>query len=118
MPEESCGQDADCQAVDPTTICEVDRASCGCVPECLPGCQSDGECGPGLTCQSARCLPAPCSDDVDCPANFECSSSGGSGQRCRRLECDLDADCAPGGGGFCVEGTCQEQLGYCQGPVP
>jgi hypothetical protein len=117
MPDQQCSSDDECQAANPTTICDVNTAGCGCVPECLPGCQGDGQCAAGQICLDARCQPAPCDSNTACPPNFACGASGGAGRSCQRRPCSTDLDCdAPAG--YCVEGLCYAELGDCQLPVP
>lgn len=92
----------------------------GCVEMAL-ACRDDSDCGSGQVCADTtleiaqltgspgQCTPSPCSDDGDCPTDFDCT-----GEVCGRASCDSSSDCD----GVCVNGSCHEEPGYCTYPHP
>lgn len=144
-----CGSDADCPSDsvcidlgtpvclracddDPTDPCP-DGLGCrsgqpGIPPICLPGCDTDAECGDGLSCLSGSgpflagtCvdpdaeLGGPCTSDAECPPSAACLESlDYPGGVCvlagcnpnTNTGCPGDAQCLPQGfgGGVCWDG--------------
>ena len=91
-----CSTTADCV----TGVCSSDGA-------CIPGCQTDAECGPNRICGSEqRCVPQPCQGESECSEQSTCSD-----QTCRANTCTGDAACPSG---YCVGGSCYETPGGCQ----
>jgi hypothetical protein len=106
----ACTSDFDCQAMDPTSICE--EIPCACVGNraCVPGCVENIDCGEGEICDNFvhRCMPKQCATDDACPIDFFCA-----GSRCFRRGCTTSTECD----GFCVEGLCHPVAGECQAPA-
>ena len=55
-------------------------------------CTNDSECGSGNTCFRTCTNKVPVRCSPGCPAGFVCASDG----RCRKHDCNSDADCDPG----------------------
>jgi hypothetical protein len=82
----------------------LDRRCVACDDLC-----TDTTCAEGTTCTCGECLPTPCEQDADCPADFGCVDFAcapclrGDDGAC--LPCFSDFDCDVGVcavGGFCV----------------
>ena len=102
----TCFSDDDCDAA-PYGACELqghNPAECNCIY----GCTSDAECGPGFVCMCSpvddgtRCIEADCRSDADCSDGYRCELNqiGGWGWELASLhchgpddECQSDADC-------------------------
>jgi hypothetical protein len=131
LPAPPCNLDTDCPA---GRICEV--PTCSCTSQCVPGCSGDADCGegeicagPGSRCEAKTCLglPYPPSES-GCPANFACEQGVDKIDRCVRLSCQADRDCAegycvigqqpPGNPGDPAMGLCYSSLGSCFPPAP
>jgi hypothetical protein len=107
---DECMDDDDCATTD--LVCVRLDEPCLCRPywACVPGCTSDEGCGDGQACDGHHCVAAPCAEDADCPALFQCSE----GKVCARRPCTTDEGCP---GGFCVESSCHDTLGNCEQPA-
>lgn len=108
--------------------------------ECIPDCVTNGDCAAqGLQCEGTTCrfdcrTPgyAGCPDGRTCRANGGCGEPPCAGDSCgphrvcgpvnvdalgddgcRARTCMSDADCPDDGGGICVEGICNADLGFC-----
>jgi hypothetical protein len=110
-PPNTCNDDTECKADDPTFVCKTVACACSGEKTCQPGCMVDATlckdwqvCDPG-----GQCLPAPCALDNDCLPSFEC----GSGQ-CERKKCADNSDCPA----WCVKGKCYAEPGNCMFPPP
>lgn len=102
----TCFSDADCTDA-PYGACELQGdfpAECNCIY----GCKSDAECGPGFACMctpvddGTRCIEADCRSDADCSEGYRCELSPGGGWSWELAslhchdpddECQSDADC-------------------------
>lgn len=102
----TCFSDDDCKQA-PYGACELqghNPTECNCIY----GCTSDAECGPGFVCmcdpvdKGTRCIEANCRTDADCPNGSRCelNPSGGWSWELASLhchgpddECQSDADC-------------------------
>jgi hypothetical protein len=73
---------------------------------CQPKCQTGG-CNYWATCDTStgHCNALPCNM---CPSYLSCANG-----QCGPESCKKDSDCS---GGYCVDGECLGQLGYCGGP--
>lgn len=91
---QECGTDSDCK---PGFVCE--RTAPGqarCVPA---GCQSNADCPGGQVCENGDCVA--CRSDAQCGANNRCRAGA-----CVPFECSTDEDCS--GNRICVENLCEE----------
>jgi hypothetical protein len=107
--------DADCLDAGQGLICDM-PCTCfhgGAKPGdyCTPGCATDADCGPSMTCSAHKCGAAACTVDADCTANFHCASAT---KTCAPKPCTMDSDCS----GYCVLGACSPILGGCALAVP
>jgi hypothetical protein len=110
-----CQVDTDCRSRGDAFICTpVDPRTCEFGLACVAGCRTDGDCAVGEACDlTHRCVPHPCTFDADCPALFACPNVSEGQRGCYRRTCVTDPDCL---GGFCVTGSCYDQLGACATP--
>lgn len=111
---DSCDEDRECQVAGggPLWICEPLPCACEAGAKvCTEGCDADGDCDEGETCNrgNSRCEPIACGPSTECPPDFDCVGGG-----CQRRACTSDAACD----GFCVDGHCFGELGVCQLPRP
>ena len=71
---------------------------------CRAPCTSDDACAPTDACDSGgHCVARTCEN---CPSFLACSNGA-----CLAQACAADSDCP---GGYCVEGSCADRLGYCR----
>lgn len=68
----TCSRNADCAELESACDSESQAlvAACGAEVEtglCLPGCEDDGDCGDGLACVDAHCLPVDISSGEQAP---------------------------------------------------
>ena len=110
-----CQVDTDCRSRGEDFICTpVDPRTCEIGLVCVAGCKTDADCAVGEACDPThRCAPRPCASDTDCPPLFACSDLPEGQRGCYRRTCVTDPDCI---GGFCVTGSCYDQLGACATP--
>ncbi len=97
-PRRECTVDTDCGSGE----------ICGKLPNglvaCLPPCTTDDDCGPTDACSAdGHCTARTC---ANCPSFLDCSNDS-----CVARTCSGDAQCP---GGYCVDGSCADRLGYCQ----
>lgn len=83
-------------------------------------CNAARPCGTGQLCDAAlfTCGPQPCTPGNvgDCPDTFTCAGAAGAKTGvCERTTCSCDTEC--GKSGFCLQGTCYESAGSCDGGV-
>lgn len=112
--------------------CEYPPPACTQNPDsCAPGgsCQSDGSCAPllcteGFSCPSGSrcsigsgradthgCELTPCDEGWSCPENTRCTAPTDSGSHgCTFVSCTSDQECDCG---YCVNGSCAANLGWC-----
>jgi hypothetical protein len=106
-PSSNCG---------PGARCDADAGVCVLIP-CTQGytCRSDQRCAVGNPAADGYgCEPIPCDDGWTCPTNTRCTTpSTPVNHGCTLLTCKSDGDCDCG---FCVNGTCLSNLGYCSSP--
>lgn len=111
LPE--CSLDRTCP--DDFPLCDLERGLCmqcsrtrhcpqsyACSREgrCVPGCGSDGDCGPSRPeCHWSRCVE--CSNDIRCWGTYGPSRSVCDDHECRA--CQSDDECPSGA---CVDGVC------------
>jgi hypothetical protein len=116
----ACTSDDSCADAGPAMVCSGPSTPgpCFCSPggaipaaQCVKGCATNADCGPGLACGAThRCEAAPCTQPAECgSANLSCTAA-----HCAAKPCTSDGDCA----GYCVNGTCSAALGACYAPVP
>ena len=118
---DQCLESSDC----PTgLVCTPTREACTCdgtgfFKQCEPDCRTaDGACRDGLECNAStgQCLEPRCTEPGNtCPANKFCDPSITLGDGCKKTACQNDLEC---GCGFCVNGSCQSNLGSCSPPRP
>lgn len=109
MPENTCNSDTACG---PGMICTEDTSGCLCesANTCSPACSSAADCEEGESCyDDGHCKPTACTSTNDCPINFDCADGG-----CKRRACSASTECW----GFCVNGRCYTESGYCSPPPP
>lgn len=108
--EDQCASDEDCGA---GFACRPE-GPCGCGEAtlvCVEGCQSNADCLTGQICDAdSHCVATACTAAADCPSQFTCSTGA-----CERLTCSDDADCDAG---YCVGGSCFDELGSCFENIP
>jgi hypothetical protein len=105
-----CASDSDCDAGDVCrggtpllSACLTGGADSGMI--CAPPCRTSSDCFYWEEClPNGHCQPLPCDK---CPSYLSCP-----GASCQAKACTSDGDCP---GGYCVDDTCQGQLGTCQG---
>lgn len=110
-PTNECGPQNPCgvgqQCVNEDACCTGANASFHCVTACTAA-----SCSAGEVCNAdAGCVPALCTEGFKCPADATCNPDAGDEHGCVLTSCAGDPDCP---GGFCVDGSCQSQLGVCQ----
>jgi hypothetical protein len=114
-PDRTCGVDEDCK--DFGQVCDWWDAPCKCTVElaCIQPCGVQGgkTCGALEECKEGHCVAKVCVTDQDCPKNFFCPIM--DLPHCQRMTCASDAGCPDG---YCVNGTCRDEIGYCTYPVP
>lgn len=119
---ERCSSDADC---DPSGRCHAVVDPCspdGIGSECRPPC-SDGGCGEGFVCGAGgACEAIACDEGWSCEPQQACdpvlAQSGPVHARahgCVAIACSSDGECP--GGGACVNGVCQDDVGSCVEPM-
>ncbi|MCA9552664.1 MAG: Ig-like domain-containing protein [Myxococcales bacterium] len=122
--DDPCAVDADCGDA---TMFGCDATTGNCRQRCLG---DDTQCPSGEICESFACIPAECSQDLDCPGNMvECQGEEAGHGRCVDVvACTTDAECEPnftcenmvcvelpacrvdrecGGGAYCQDRHCQ-----------
>ena len=105
-PPNECEVDSDC-ADGEGRICSP-TGYCG-QSLCVPGCTSDADCTAAEVCSpTLHCEPRPCTDRSECGPNFECSAEG----VCVRSDCVKTTACE----GYCVNGRCYDEPGFCMAP--
>ncbi|RDV36291.1 hypothetical protein DV096_19775 [Bradymonadaceae bacterium TMQ3] len=103
-----CGDDTECGANEVCRRAETTRCACdGIGRYCLPRCTDDSTCAEAEFCAADGHCKAIACENGGCPDNFSCSAEN----TCLRTSCTTDAECA--GVGFCVEGKCHAEMGYC-----
>lgn len=107
-----CQVDSDCRSRGEAFICtSAEPRRCQFGRACMAGCLADGDCAVGKACDPThRCVPRPCTSDADCPPLFACPDLREGSRGCYRRTCVTDPNCL---GGFCVAGSCYDQLGAC-----
>jgi hypothetical protein len=77
---------------------------CEAVPECVPACVDDGDCGADGMCVEGQCQPDGCRTREQCPEGRRCW-----GNHCLVTPaCGADTECD---GGWCDDGQCAPSCG-------
>lgn len=100
---DSCGADARCQA---DGTCQPLRCDAGYA------CADGSRCNVESTRADAHgCELIPCNDGWSCEENTRCVVPvSATSHGCNALQCAADTDCDCG---YCVNGSCKANLGYC-----
>lgn len=120
-PREGCASDTDCG---PGARCHALSDTCSADnvgSECRAPCTGDPECGEGFRCDAGACVATLCDAGYTCAGREECAPSRlGAGlavharhHGCFAVACSSDLDC---GTRFCVNGSCQDDVGSCTPP--
>ena len=138
---DDCAGDLECAGVNDPAVCGIaphedciDDTACGadrchaiidpCSPdtigsECRAACADDGECGDGFRCDLGACVAILCDAGFACAPRQICDIARitpatpvfDRNHGCFEVACTADIGC---GDRFCVNGTCQDDLGTCQ----
>ncbi len=120
-PLEQCSSDADCgpgnchAVFDP---CSFDHVGSECGEPCIDGMS----CDEGFLCDQGHCIAQPCDAGFACAGREECDPGRIAGTApvfdrhhgCFAVACTTDDEC---GERFCVNGSCQDDVGTCVVPV-
>ncbi len=109
----ACNGDKDCQLIDPTTVCDLNKHVCVFKPECTINDDCAALCPDcGGVCKAQRCeciINCPkkqvcevCTDDNECESGVVCKGVLGT-KYCQPQNCQNNSDC---GGKYCVFGSC------------
>jgi hypothetical protein len=94
-----------CRTARPTTTCSVAVTS-----YCMAPCQSNADCPVDQSCSQGACYGMYCANPAAmCPAYTQCRGAMWSAW-CTGNSCTTDGECP---GAYCVNGTCQSELGFC-----
>lgn len=125
-PREGCGSDLDCNpgGSDRCHAIEDPCSADGIGSECRPLCTIDGDCGGGFRCDAGACVALACDAGFfTCQAREDCDPSRiapgtpvfNRHHGCFAVNCANDDECDAQF--FCVNGTCQDDVGVCAEPM-
>jgi hypothetical protein len=125
MPMNPCATDDDCKLIDDAAPSQAmvcgPGGPCTCAAggksgSCIPACKGANDCGADMACDvSGHCVSKPCTSDGDCAPLGGVDYSCGTTSVCAPKSCKSNAECS--GGHYCVNGTCNAQIGICVEPV-
>ena len=107
-----CGEGNVCAEYQNDHPCNPGELSTRCVAACL----DNAACLDGEQCDTAtgHCVIWACADGYTCPTYFSCTPDT-EGTGCARDTCTDDAGC---GEGWCVDGACFAEPGFCSYAPP